>query len=303
MWNLSPMKAANNINGVGDAPREEVYTLAHADLTAAQDAMTRKVVQELREFDNVFYEICNEPYFGGVTPAWQRHIADVITATEAAFPHRHLIAQNIANGAAKVEEPHPAVSIFNFHYASPPDAVAQNAALRKVIGFDETGFRGTGDRPYREDAWDFLLAGGGLYNNLDYSFTAEHPDGTAKVTDPTPGGGGPSLRAQLRILREFLSRFDRVRLQPDEGVITAGVPEGATARALAETGKAYAVYIRGGSHAALTLAIPAGHYRAEWVNPRTGATDKAEEIHHGGGHVVLTAPPYTEDIALRLVKR
>jgi len=33
----------------------------HPDLTAAQDAMTRKIVEALQEFDNVFYEICNEP--------------------------------------------------------------------------------------------------------------------------------------------------------------------------------------------------------------------------------------------------
>ena len=56
------------------------------------------------------------------------------------------------------EKPHPAVSIFNFHYTTPPDAVTWNYALNKVIGENETGFRGTKDLVYRTEAWDFLLA-------------------------------------------------------------------------------------------------------------------------------------------------
>ena len=33
--------------------------------------LTRKLVQELNEFDNLYFEVCNEPYFGGVTKQWQ----------------------------------------------------------------------------------------------------------------------------------------------------------------------------------------------------------------------------------------
>ena len=85
MWRLSPMNAANNINGVGTVSRTNVYTLdRHGGLLAVQEAMVRKIVTELKDFDNLYYEICNEPYFGGVTLAWQRRIADVITETERA---------------------------------------------------------------------------------------------------------------------------------------------------------------------------------------------------------------------------
>ncbi|MEI2723753.1 MAG: hypothetical protein V9H26_09495 [Verrucomicrobiota bacterium] len=151
-------------------------------LLAVQEAMTRKLVTELNEFDNLYYEICNEPYFGGVTMEWQHHIADVIVATEQALPNRHLISQNIANGSAKITQPHPAISIFNFHYASPPKAVAENYALNKAIGDNETGFRGTNDTHYRMEAWGFILAGGALYNNLDYSFVAGHERGDFAVS-------------------------------------------------------------------------------------------------------------------------
>ncbi len=124
-WSLSPMNAANNVNGVGAVGRNDVYTLdKDRTLLTAQEALTRKLVTELNAFDNLFFEIANEPYFGGITLPWQHRIADVIVETERALPSKHLIAQNIANKSAKIADPHPAVSIFNFHYATPPETVA-----------------------------------------------------------------------------------------------------------------------------------------------------------------------------------
>lgn len=301
LWEVSPMNARNNTAGLGAIPKAEVYTLQRRDMLALHDRLTRKIVEELREFDNVYYEICNEPYFGGVTLGWQHHIADTITDAEKAFPHKHLIAQNIANGSEQIEKPHPAVSIFNFHYASPPDAVQVNWNLNRPIAFDETGFKGTEDAVYRQEAWEFLLAGGSVFDHLDYSFTAEHPDGTAQVMEPTPGGGSPTLRRQLRILKEFLASFDFLKMAPDGKTIQGGLPDGATAYCLAQPGKAYAVFVKGGNQANLALNLPDGRYRAEWLNPRTGAIEKTEETE--GGSVTLTSPPYIEDIALRLNRK
>ncbi|MCI0389945.1 MAG: PA14 domain-containing protein [Acidobacteria bacterium] len=246
MWSISPMNKRNNVNNVGDNASINVYTLEkHGGLLPIQEAMTRKIVAELKDFDNLYYEICNEPYFGGVEMKWQHHIADVITDAQKDFPDKFLISQNIANGSQKIDSPHPAVSIFNFHYAVPPIAVALNHHLDKVIGDNETGFRGTGDDPYRMEAWDFIVAGGALYNNLDYSFTVQHPGGTwTELPATMPGGGGPVMRRQLRLLQEFISGFDFIRMKPDDKVIKGGVPGTMTARALVERGKAYAIYIR-----------------------------------------------------------
>ncbi|MBI2946937.1 MAG: hypothetical protein HYY23_04780 [Verrucomicrobia bacterium] len=251
-WKLSPFNAANNVNGLGHVGRTNVYTLdRHGGLLAVQEKMVRRIVAELREFDNVYYEICNEPYFGGVTMAWQHHMADVILEAQKlgrssaqAGSAVQLISQNIANNTARIEKPHPAISVFNFHYAAPPDAVAMNFQLNKVIGDNETGFRGTNDAPYRMEAWDFILAGGGLYNNLDYSFTVGHEDGTFVYPANQPGGGNPTFRKQMRALRDFIYSFDFVRMHPDNSVIKGGVPPGLTARALVEPGKAYALYLR-----------------------------------------------------------
>ncbi len=312
LWELNPMNGAKNVNGVGKGGRLDPYTGKDKELTGLQDALVRKIVGELKDYDNLYYEICNEPYFGGVTKEWNDHIAAVIADAEKDLPARHPIAQNISNGSTKVDAPNPNVSILNFHYCAPPDAVAQNYGLDRAVGFDETGFRGTADLPYRTEAWDFLIAGGAVYSNLDYSYSVAHPDGTAKVTT-SPGGGGPELRKQLAILKEFVDGLDFVHMKPDnsfvkDGTITtrligngsAAKEAKATVRALAEPGKAHALYIKGGVRAELLLDLPPGAYKAEWVNTKTGAVDKTEDFNQEGGARKLISPAYEEDIALRI---
>ena len=48
MWKLSPMNAANNVNGLGTVARTNVYTLdRNGGLLAVHEALVRKVVAEL----------------------------------------------------------------------------------------------------------------------------------------------------------------------------------------------------------------------------------------------------------------
>jgi hypothetical protein len=208
----------------------------------------------------------------------------------------------VANGKKMVEDPHPAVSIFNFHYASPPETVALNYHLNKVIGDNETGFKGTNDTHYRMEGWEFILAGGGLYNNLDYSFVVGREDGTFVYPKSQPGGGNADFRKQMKILKEFIRSFDFVKMKPDNSIIKGGLPENARARALVEQGKQYAIYVFGGRAADLVLDLPAGFYKVEWLSPLTGKTEKRETLKHGGGSVTVSSPDYLPDIALRVMK-
>lgn len=303
-WKISPQNSANNINGIGAVSRNDVYTLDKGGgLLAVHEALTRKIVTELNGFDNLYYEICNEPYAGAVTMEWQHRIADVIVVTEKGLGRTHLISQNTANGSKKISDPHPAVSIFNFHYASPPTAVAENYALRAVIGDNETGFKGNADAHYRMEAWEFILAGGGLFNNLDYSFAAGHERGDFAYPKTQPGGGSATLRRQLRILGDFIRSFDFVKMRPVAGLMKGGLPKNARARVLAEPGRQYALYLFGGHKAAPVLDVPDGSYLAEWVNVFTGAVDKREVVEHPGGGLTLGSPDYDKEIALRLTLR
>jgi len=302
-WNYSPMKASNNVNGIGKVGKHAVYTTdKEPALLAVQEAMTRKIVTELNGFDNLYYEICNEPYFGGVTRAWHDRITDVIVATEQSLPKKHLISWNVANDYAKVKNPHPAISIINFHYARPA-AVTDNLGLKKVLGLNETGFKGTGDDYYRMQAWEFLVAGGGLYNNLDYSFCVGHEDGTFTVKDPTPGGGGPKLRKQLRHLAEFLGRFDFIRMKPMPTVVKGGVPKQEGFQVLAEPGKQYAIYLRSVKDVAMQVDLPKGKYQGEWLDAMTGKRIPIPVLDHSGGVAVFRAPELAQDGALRLIAK
>ena len=316
MWKLSPMNAANNVNGVGAVARTNVYTLdKHGGLLAHHEGMTRKIVRELKDFDNLYYEICNEPYFGGVTLEWQHHIAEVIVATEKELGVTHLVSQNVANGKAKVENPHPAISIFNFHYASPPDTVAMNYGLNKVIGDNETGFRGTNDTPYRIEAWDFIVAGGALFNHLDYSFVAGHEDGTFAYPASQPGGGNPGFRKQMRFLKDVVGQYDFLHMRPEPDMVKGSFPAGVTVRALSGSGKGCLVYLRTGLGAAkdkprqtafpadelrFGLNLPKGTFQVEWLNTKTGSILKAETIDHAGGLREFPVPAFQDDIALAL---
>jgi len=307
-WKISPQNPANNVNGIARVARTNVYTLdKHGGLLAYHEAMTRKIVTELRNFDNVYYEICNEPYFGGVTTQWQHRIADVITETQRSFRFRHLISQNIANKKALIQRPHPQISIFNFHYASPPDPVGMNYDLKKVIGDNETGFVGTNNFPYRREGWEFILAGGALYNNLDYSFTVGHEDGTFTYPAKQPGGGNPGFRREMGILKDFIHAFDFVRMRPETNLVT-DLSAGLSARSLVEAGKAYAIYISQDPKqieqvsTPVQLDLPSGRYRLGWLDTRSGKIDAAQRLQHPGGTLRLTSPQFSEDIALKIVR-
>ena len=317
-WLLSPFHPTNNIQGAGQGvARTNVYTLdQHGGLLTHQERFVDRVVAELKEFDNVYYEICNEPYFAGVTLAWQAHIAQRIARAQATHAHPKLISQNIANNHAKVEAPLPHISIYNFHYAAPPTAVAMNAHLRLPIGDNETGFAGTQDAPYRMEAWDFMIAGGALFSHLDYSFTVGHEDGRFAYPASQPGGGNPELRRQFRLLKEFMEAFDLARVGPDDSVLVGGIPPTHTARALVEPGKQLGIYFRpkpGSSKTqpqpaadkapTLQVRVSAGTWEATWIDPVSGAVVRKETSDAQEGTLSLPLPALVHDLALRLVRR
>ena len=269
LWQANPMNDRNNVNGVGKCPRDEVYTLAHEDLTRIQKAVTRKIIEALQEFDNIYFEVCNEPWCGNVAPAWQDEIISTIVSTEAALPARHLISQNLSK--LKITAPNPAVSIFNFHYAAPADVMGLNYALGKALGDNETGFRGKEDFAYRTEAWDCVLAGGALFSSLDYSFICRHPDGSF-LDYHSPGGGNAGLRSQLRTLKDFIDGFDFVRMTPDDSVIKGGIPAGVvSARVLAEKGRNYAIYLR--------RRTDADKVSIRWTGSVTSPADETRTFH------------------------
>ena len=296
------MNAINNVNGDGPTDRTHVYTLDKSNgLLKIQDDLVKKIVTELEDYPNLIYEICNEPYFGGVTIEWQHHIATVIQEVEKGFSYKHLISQNIANGSQIISDPHPGVSVFNFHYATPPVTVGMNYSLNRVIGDNETGFKGNADSTYRKEGWAFILAGGGLYNNLDYSFTAEDEKGTFSYPTTQPGGGSVNLREQLSYLQKFMSSFDFIRMRPDTTTVR-NRSQFKTIQVFSEPGQQYGIYIFGKGPFDLDLVIPQGTYVVEYVNPVTGEAETRTGV-TSEGTLRLTTPDLPEDVGIKITHR
>jgi len=298
--------------------------LDNGNILARQEAYTRKLVREANAFDNVIFEIQNEPWSDrtaladvvnpylplpardmypnsvdvadALSIAWQARVAEWIASEERTLPNHHLIAQNYCSFRLPVRQLVPGVSIVNFHYAY-PEAALLNYGLGMAISYDETGFLGRDDAHYRRQAWNFMLSGGGVFDSLDYSFSPGHEDGGD--TEPNgPGGGSPVLRRQLRILSDFLQKLPLQNLVPDTRVVTRAA--GVFARVLSSPGRDYAMYFDGAGPAEVTLELPMGDYLGEWLNVETGQIARPERFRHAGGAKILRSPEFHDGIALRL---
>ncbi|MBN1340283.1 MAG: cellulase family glycosylhydrolase [Bacteroidales bacterium] len=294
LWKYSPFHPGNNINDVGNIPRVKALTLDNGSLLAIQEAYVRKVVSELKDYDNIIYELCNEPYIQNLVPHdWMVHMTNIITEAESNFKYRHLLSHNYANGVAKIKNPVPGASVFNFHYSN-PRAITLNYGMNKVIGNNETdGFEP--DDVARLQAWEFIIGGGGLFNNLDMSFTTTDASGKARA----------ELRSQLSFLKKFIEGFDFVGMKPDSAVIKGGISEGLSANALSEPGVAYVIYLRKRDlrdvspvENDLIVELPPGKYQVVWTNTETGKPDEETIQEHQGGEMELKSPLFNLDVAL-----
>lgn len=326
-WGQSPLHADNNVNRLPVLDKRKVHTLDSGPLLARQEALVRRIVAELAPFDNLYYEVQNEPYAdlpeavditnpylvaaevakdwlfwknrvdlaSRESLAWQARIAEVVVEEDGKRGSRHLVGQDVGNFRYPLRDVDDRIEIVNFHYAW-PEAATLNRDLGRVVGFNETGFAGAEDATYRRQAWEFLLAGGGLFCHLDYSFAVGREDGTAR--NEAPGGGSPALRKQLRVLKDFLNGLDLAALAPDPQVVRAA--PGAFTQALSAPGRQYAIYVRGDGRTRLALELPAGRYREEWVDTKDGRVVQTGAWSHPGGRRSDESPPYVADVALRL---
>ncbi len=98
VWALNPLRAANNLQKVGAVEWQEYTSLKDKSLNARQFAYAEKIVRETSRYDNVYYEICNEPgggFAGHATPAdvdqWQAEIGRVVREQLKLLGREHLV--------------------------------------------------------------------------------------------------------------------------------------------------------------------------------------------------------------------
>ncbi|MGA8035306.1 MAG: hypothetical protein WA823_06785 [Candidatus Acidiferrales bacterium] len=325
-WNLSALNPSNNVNGLQAIDWKKLHTAENGGLVAYQERYARKLVHEAAGYDNVIFEIQNEPWsdrpvFSGIinpylfppnrdrfpnsvdlpddlAMAWQQRVAEWIADEESKLPNRHLISQDFSNFRYPVRTVIPGVSIVSFHYAY-PEAASWNYGLGKVISCDETGFLGRGDDAYRRQAWNFMFSGGGAFDGLDYSFSVGHEDGTDDQPNG-PGGGSAEFRRELKVLRKFLESLPLESLHPD-GHVVASSP-GVVTHAMSSADRVYAIYLDGDGPVDLTLRLPQGHFHADWLSTTTGKIASSEDFQNPDRPKTIRSPGFKIGIALKVVK-
>ncbi len=99
IWALNPLRKENNKQHVGDVEWEDYISLKNPALVERQKAFARKIIAETSGYDNVYYEICNEPG-GGVSghsspadiDAWQDEMARVMRQELQRLGRPHLLS-------------------------------------------------------------------------------------------------------------------------------------------------------------------------------------------------------------------
>jgi hypothetical protein len=292
-WLTSPFYFKNCINKLDSLDYKRVHTMYNGNLWKYQEKMVRKIVSEVNNYPNCYFEIQNEPWSDApnlqsyvnldndsVYPQkwqkmvevandasleWQQKISDVIVDEESKLPNKHLVSQNIGNFSPVITNPDPNISIFNFHYALPIAAFG-NLNLKKVMTINETGFMPHNDFNYRREAWQFMLNGGGVYNNLDYSFIVGKEDGSHVIPANAPGWGGKNLRRQLCFMHEILSNLPFYEMKPmpeilnSKGMLTS-------LHVFGSHNKTYILYAVGKTGENPVLKLPDGKYRVTAYDP------------------------------------
>ncbi len=326
-WDINPQNPDNNINIKEVLDRKNAHTLINGSLIKYQVALVEKLARELNEFDNIIFEIQNEPWSDRTALGyniqnkedrtlkdwdmqshtadaqamlWQERIASTIVSVEEDLPKKHLIAQNFSNYMLPISNVAENISIINFHYAW-PDAIKWNYHYDKVIGSDESGFAGSDDMVYRRQAWKFMLSGGGLFNSLDYSFFPGFEGGTGE--NNAPGGGSQALREQLRILSEFIHSFELVNLKPDYSSVVKA--PGLIPYLMKDNNGNFALYIRsvGIEKASFDLKAENGTYTVQHLNTLNGDYSEPWEVMAEEGVLTISSEIPNGELAFRINRK
>jgi Family of unknown function (DUF6298)/Bacterial Ig-like domain (group 2)/Putative collagen-binding domain of a collagenase len=275
-WRTHPFHRSNNINGVDGDPNHddsgrEIETLQIPAVTALQEAYVWRVIDAVGDLDNVLYEITNEG--DSTSIEWQYHMIGVIRAYEATRAKQHPV------GMTQTWPGGTRMALFR----SQADWISPNGQLDDP---PET----SGEKVIIADT-DHLC---GICGTIDWVWKSatrgENPlfmDGY----DGSPGVGEPAhydphnpvwadVRRNLGYARRYLDRMDLRNARPRRDLSSSGY-------CLAESPAAGArllVFLPGGKTAAVNLEGYRGPFRAEWLDPATGAAYDGGVVPGGTSH-------------------
>ncbi|HWA93034.1 MAG TPA: cellulase family glycosylhydrolase [Terracidiphilus sp.] len=278
VWELNPLRAENNKQKIGKVSWQEYTSLRNPELLARQEAYVRKIVQETCNYDNIYYEICNEPGGGEpghVTPAdvdaWQQKIAGILRHELSRHNRHHLIfGQNAFRYAPSFQQSFDdsyAGSMLDAVNVHPlPNLVYRNRTyqlgnfMSKELQLEQ--FRAfflatsSASKPsisdedncasiYRDDdGWTIhrKRAWMAVLCGAHYDYI------DFSITVGSEAGTKESrhkIRSWMQYLSEFIHSFDFIHSQPDSSWLT-GKPDHLVAGTLAVPGSDYVAYLADG---------------------------------------------------------
>ncbi|HXK10384.1 MAG TPA: hypothetical protein VMT70_12115 [Vicinamibacteria bacterium] len=330
-WPVMAFYHGNNVQGVGRYEAEEcgLFTTRNArneDVVRYQRAYVAKIAAELDPYDNVIYDLCDEPLLQGrpdgsvvflpeaeVVP-WLHAMRDAFLEAEAPLPKKHVLGQTVQSLSPDLSGEAWCDWLPTEYVRAARAALEKDYGARKPLVNVESDYFGHGlVKPYtvedvRVEGWWFLVGGGAGVINLNGELHRGQEKGGADTRE--------RIMPQRKALKHFVEGFDLAGMARFEKL--TGIPAGAVASALAEPGRQYAVYLfhgrddgQWGAHFVATPgtwrdtftveAVPSGRYRQEWVDPASGRVEGTEAVEWKGGDLTVTTPSYSIDVALRMV--
>jgi hypothetical protein len=333
-WPLMAMYYENNIQNIGQYEDKECGLFTSADIRNQdvinyQKAYIKKITTELNEFDNLIYDICDEPSLQGlpggsvlflpdsqVVP-WINEMKEAFLQAEESLPKKHLLGQTVQNLSPDFSD-ESWCKWLPTEYVKPAEkALNLNYENNKPLINVESNYYGISltKNAYDVDAirlegWWFMLGGGAGCINLNGEFCRGKESGSINTQS--------YIVPQKKVLMDFMDSFDLEGLSRFTDF--SSTPSDAFCNILAEKGEQYALYIFHGVYEGdwgahfipkpgnfldtlILNKIPAGDYFLEWIEPSTGSVKNSEKLSWEGGNLALKTPEYLLDLAMRMRKR
>lgn len=278
-WNVrtnfawSPYNTANNVNGL-TSDLEDLYTLRNPALVRIYENYVRHLVDAVNPYDNVIFEVGNEPQFPA-NADWATHMVATIKSHEATKPFQHPVGLSTfyANSA------------IDFLLRSEADWITAGADpiywtnIPAITHPTKVWFTDSDHIFYPSDGgheyvWMTFVRG---YNNMqmDLGTFMHFVDG--REIDPRLNGRvvDPRIRRTLGDTVYYSQRIDLANMTPSTTISS-------TTYALVSPGQEYLVWQP--ARESFTVAMLSGTYDYEWFVPDTST-------HSGRGVVTVSSGP------------
>ena len=333
-WPLMAMNHLNNIQNTGLYDNSECgfFTsndVRNREVISYQKAYIRKIATELNEYENLIYDICDEPSLQGlpgggliylpdsqVVP-WINEMKEAFLEAESSLSKKHMLGQTVQSLSPDLsgeswcnwlptEYVKPAEKALNLNYKNNKPLVNVES---NYFGISLTKNAYNADA-VRLEGWWFMLCGGAGCINLNGEFHHGQESGGINTQS--------YIVPQRKALKDFMMSFDLAGLTRYTDFECN--MSNTFCNMLAEKSKQYALYIFHGAYEGewganfipetgnfsdtlFLNSVPAGKYILEWIDPPSGFILSSRELNWKGGKLMLTTSQYHLDIAMRMRKK